>query len=114
MHEETLVTKLGLRQKFSRYVLCTRRNTIGIGLIKSNTTITILVMKLYISNRRANNKINKMIEILDEMETIKNGKGVINILNTKFSKNIETSHKTIQRIMINRNIEINNNISKSI
>ena len=51
MCKEMIAIKLRLRQKFSRYVLHTRRNVIGIGLIKLNTAITILTTKLFIGNK---------------------------------------------------------------
>ena len=67
-----VIVKLRLEQKFLRYVLYTRRNAIGIGLIKPNTAITVLTMKLFIGNKRAKTKISQMIKIIDKMVMIKN------------------------------------------
>ena len=95
IHEEMISIKLRLGQKFPRHVLYTRRNAIGIGLIKPNTTITMLTIKLFIRNS-AKTRIAQIVKIIDEMEAIEHGQGVTNTKKLKQSNNIETWHKIVQ------------------
>jgi len=60
-HEVVIAKKLNLGNTFSRAILYSRRNVVGIGLIKVETVIVMLVCKLCIGNLRANNKISRLI-----------------------------------------------------
>ena len=64
---------MGLGSKFPRAVLCSNRNSIGIRLITSEIAIVILIIKLYIGNKRAQTKVGCIIEIMDNIIAIKQG-----------------------------------------
>ena len=70
IYESVICTKLGLGSKFPREVLYFNRNSVRIGLITPETTVTMLAMKLYISNKRAKMKIGHIIKIFDKMIAI--------------------------------------------
>ena len=52
MHETTIANKLRLGNNFLRAALCSRKNAIGIGMIKMKTVMTMLVCKLHMGNVR--------------------------------------------------------------
>jgi len=59
--------KLNLGAKFLRVILHTRRNAIGIDLIKLETIIVILVCELYIGDLRAKIRISWLIRYNEEV-----------------------------------------------
>ena len=50
-----------------------RQNAMGIRLIKPSIAIVMLEYKLYIGNRRGKTRVGKLISIIGEKLTIKNG-----------------------------------------
>ena len=61
IHETTIAKKLRLGSNFSRETLYSRKNILGIALIKPKKEVEMLACKLYIGNVRANTKICKII-----------------------------------------------------
>ena len=51
-----------------------KKNAVGIGLIKSKIVVAILACKLYIGNVITNKKINLTIRIQEEHVTIEHGR----------------------------------------
>ena len=49
LHEK-IAKKLRLGSNFPRAALCSRKNAVGIGMIKPKTAIAMLVCKLHIGN----------------------------------------------------------------
>ena len=74
MYEETISSKIGLRKKFLILILYAKQNVIRIGLIVPKTVITMLSVKLYISNKRVNTKIGQIIESIDNKIMIEKGR----------------------------------------
>jgi len=74
----------------------------------------MLAMKLCIGNKRAKNRVNAIIEIIEEKQTIEYRKGSTNIISEKHSYNINTWNDLIKLIMHKRKINIKNDISKTI
>lgn len=58
MYKTVISKKLNLEATFLREILCIRRYANGIGFIKLETMIVILVCKLYIGNLRAKMRIS--------------------------------------------------------
>ena len=52
-----ILVKLGLSEKFLRIILYARKTALGIGIMKPSTIIAILVIKLYLGHKRADNRI---------------------------------------------------------
>ena len=48
-------------------ILYIRRTALGIELIKPSTIVEILALKLYISNKRAKNRIARLLLIIEEL-----------------------------------------------
>ena len=60
---------------FPRVVLYSRRNAIGIGLIRPKMVIAIQACKLYLGNLRAQMRIARMIRINEEVIMIEYRRG---------------------------------------
>ena len=89
MHEKTILRKLGLRGKFLREVLYSRKTAIEIGLLKLLTIIAILVIKLCIGHKRTNDWIANMTQINEEHAEWQYGfnNNIINVSsNNKFNQ----------------------------
>ena len=61
MHKLIIVKKIRIGLIFPRAVLYSRKNIVGLGLIKLSTAIVILAYKLCIGNLRENTRIIKLI-----------------------------------------------------
>ena len=55
--EGVLVAKLGLREKFPRKILHTRKSMLEVGLMKPSTIAAMLVIKLHLRHKRNSNQI---------------------------------------------------------
>ena len=53
-----ILKKFGLSEKFPCEILYTRKSALGVGLIAPRTIIDILALKLYIRNKRADNRVS--------------------------------------------------------
>ena len=73
LYEKIIVKKLRLEETFLRYVLYTRQNVVEIGLIKPETAIAMLKVKLYIRNIRSNTRITNLIKVNKEKVIIEYG-----------------------------------------
>jgi len=65
IYKKSKLKKLQLSKKFPKTILHTRRDTLGIGLIKLKTAINTLATKLYINYQRANALIAKIIQAIN-------------------------------------------------
>ena len=74
-HKATILQKMKLRITFPGAVLYSRRNVIGIGLIRSKMVIVIQAYKLYFGNLRAQMRIARIIRINEEAIIIKFSRG---------------------------------------
>ena len=63
LHEKTKAKKLRLGSKFLRAALCSRKNEVGIGLIKPKTEVATQVCKLHVGNVRGNTKKCEIINM---------------------------------------------------
>ena len=81
---------MGLGKKFLWSVLYARQNTVSIRLISLSMAIAILVIKLYIWNKRAKSKIGQIITMIDNKIIVDYGKAVNKITNSSLSKNTRT------------------------
>ena len=70
MCETKIAKKLRLGRNFPRTSLCSKKNSVGIGLIKPKIVVAILARKLHIENLTANTKISKTIQMQEESLTI--------------------------------------------
>ena len=82
LHETTIAKKLRLGSNFPREALNSRKNAVGLGLIKPKKVAATLAWKLYIGNVRANMKTCKIIRMQEESLTTEHernwkGKGKI-------------------------------------
>ena len=88
MHKLTIAQKLGLGKNFSWGVLHSRKNAVGIGLIKPKMAINMLACKLHIENKRCNAKIGKLIWLIEEAVMVEYG-----LVQHDFSKRISKKSK---------------------
>ena len=65
MYGKIIIKKLGVEENFLRGVLYSRRNTVGYGLVKAETVLAMISMKLYVGNIRANTR-NKDLNCLNK------------------------------------------------
>ena len=63
----TSLRKVGLSEKFPRKVLCAQKLQLGVGLLKPNTILTILLLKLCLGHQRNQEVISQQI-IVNEKE----------------------------------------------
>ena len=61
MYEKIIIKKLGVGENFPQVVLYSKRNTVGYGLVKLETVLAMLLMKLHIGNMRANTRNKELI-----------------------------------------------------
>ena len=54
-------------------ILYTRKIALGIGLIKPSIAVETLALKLYVGNKRAKNRIAKLLSIIEDLQFIENG-----------------------------------------
>ena len=66
IYEPIILKKLGLSENFPRAVLYSRKTALGVGLIAPRTIIDELSMKLYLGHRRADDRISKIIQIIED------------------------------------------------
>ena len=55
--EPVILVKLELNKKFPRIILYTRKIALGIEIMKLSTIIVLLVIKLYLEHKRADDRI---------------------------------------------------------
>ena len=108
MYEETIYSKLGLEKKFSRIVLYTRQNAIGIGLITPSTVIVMLATKLYVRNKCAKTKIGWIISIIDNKLMTEKGYNTNSIKEMFSTMNKKTWNESIHHLFISRNLSFVN------
>ena len=53
-----------------------RKSALGIGLIKPSTAVQLQAIKLYIGNKRATSRINKVLNLHEELLFIEKGRNV--------------------------------------
>ena len=61
IYEKIIIKKLGVGENFPRAVLYSRRNTVGYGLVKPETVLAMLSIKLHAGNIRANTRNKELI-----------------------------------------------------
>ena len=66
IYEEPMLIKLGFSKKFPRTAFYTRKSTLGVGIMKSETIIAILKLKQYIGNMRKLGNAGKLIRVQEE------------------------------------------------
>ena len=81
IYKEIISSKMGLRKKFLRLIICTKQNTVRIGLIVPKLVITILLAKLCIVNKKSNIKIERIIESIDNKIIIEKDRLLSKIIN---------------------------------
>jgi len=57
---------MGLSQKFLRKALYARKSALGVGLMSPSMILNILALKLYVSHKRGETEVSKMIRINEE------------------------------------------------
>ena len=76
IYEEPLLIKLGLSRKFPRAVLCSRKSTLGDGIMTPKTTIDVLKAKTYLGNIRKRGETNKAIANQQELMMVEAGREI--------------------------------------
>ena len=61
MYEKIIIKKLEVGENFLQAVLYSRRNIVGYGLVKPETVLAMLSMKLHVGNMRANTRNKELI-----------------------------------------------------
>ena len=67
MHEPVTLRKMGFSVKFLRKIVHAQKSSLGIGLMKPSTTMTIVALKLHVGRKRKGSKISKMIDINEDI-----------------------------------------------
>ena len=58
IHESVILKKLDISKKFLCKILYVRKSTLGVRFLVLRTIVDILVLKLLVGNRRADNRVN--------------------------------------------------------
>ena len=66
IYETVILNKMGLSQKFLLKALYARKLALGVGLMSPSTILNILALKLYVSHKRGETEVSKMIRINEE------------------------------------------------
>ena len=107
--EGTLLRKLGLSEKFPRKVLCARKTQLGVGILKPNTILTILSLKLHLGHRRHQDATSKQIINNEKEAQFQHGfkNGILEIEEDYKPQNKTWSDEVAQRLL-DRGIKIKN------
>jgi hypothetical protein len=73
IHKSILLSKLGHSKKFPRRILYVRKLALGIGIMRPNTIIDILALKLYFRHKCVETRISNLIQLIEDMTTVENG-----------------------------------------
>ena len=76
IYEAPMLTKLGFSRTFPWHTLYSRRSALGIGLMKPNTIIEMMKLKLYLGNKRKVGNANEAIIAQEDMRNIEAGRNV--------------------------------------
>ena len=61
MCEPVILRKMGLSEKFSRSVLCSRKSALRVELMSPSTIVSTLALKLHVGNNRYKSKLSRII-----------------------------------------------------
>ena len=70
IYELIILRKLNLSSKFLRRIFYARKSLLGIGIMKPSIIVDTLVLKLYISHKRQNSRISKIIQANEKEATL--------------------------------------------
>ena len=73
IYKPVILRKLGLSENFPRYILYSRKTALGVGLLSLSMIIDTLAIKLYLRHIRANNHIEKVIQINEDNTRLQYG-----------------------------------------
>ena len=76
IYEQLIIDKLCLGAKFPRKVLYIHKKALGISLMKPNTVLSILALKLYFGHTRLHGSINNLININLEFLQVECGRNI--------------------------------------
>ena len=76
LYEAPMLMKLGFSRNFPRHTLYSRRSALGIGLMKPNTIIDMMKLKLYLGNKRKLGNTNEAVVAQEDMRNIEAGRNV--------------------------------------
>ena len=69
---KTIFEKTTINQKIPKEIAYTRKTALGIGLIKLLIAVETLALKLHVGNKRAKNRIAKLLSIIEDLQFIEN------------------------------------------
>ena len=69
IYKPVILNKLSLSKKFSRQVLYARKSVLGVGLMKLFTIIMIIALKLYISYKKLQTSVVKIIFLMNALHS---------------------------------------------
>ena len=73
IYESTLLSKLEYSKKFLQRVLYTRKSPLGIGIMRPETIVDTLALKLYFGYKRAETRIGNLIQVIEDIALIESG-----------------------------------------
>ena len=90
IYKPVILRKLGLSSNFPRSVLYSRKTALGVGLMAPRTIIDGLAMKLYVGHQRSEDRISKIIQIIEDNTSTQYG-----YLNSVIDTNREVKPRSI-------------------
>ena len=76
IYEEPMLMKLGLSKKFPRAALCSRKSTLGIGLMEPSTIVDVLKLKLFIGSMRKRGNSANYTQCQLEHQVVEAGRNI--------------------------------------
>ena len=112
IYELAILRKLGLSVNFPRAVLYSRKTVLSVGLLAPRMVIDALAMKLYVAHQQLDNRINKIIQIIEDNTRIQYGysKSIIEVERDMKSNKITWSDE-IQERLSRRGLSIENRVN---
>jgi len=108
-YEATMLNKLGLSQKFPKELIYSRREALGVGLLKPSTIIAILATKQYFGHKRMRGRISNIININEEKAALEYGySSNITEISTKYKRKRTIWNDEVGEMLMKRKITIQN------
>ena len=113
MCEPIILKKLGLSQNFSRAALHSRKSALGVGLLTPRTIADELSLKFHLGQRRAEDRIGNMMQIIEDNERSQCGysKSMMEVNRLEKPKNITQSDE-IQEKLERHGMKLENRVNE--
>ena len=113
IYEPVILRKLGLSKNFPRSVLYSRKTALGVGLMAPKTIMDGLALKLYLGHQRSEDRISKIIQIIEDNASTQYGYGKsVMEVNKDVKPSTITWSDEIQDKMMKRGIILENRINE--